>query len=70
MKINRIYKNLSVSMKAALWFTICGFVQKGISFITLPIFTRLLTTAQYGIVSVYVSWVGLISILCTFIMVS
>lgn len=55
MKINRIYKNLSVSMKAALWFTICGFVQKGISFITLPIFTRLLTTAQYGIVSVYVS---------------
>lgn len=65
MKINRIYKNLSVSMKAALWFTICGFVQKGISFITLPIFTRLLTTAQYGIVSVYVSWVGLISILCT-----
>ena len=59
------YKNLSIPAKAGLWFTICGFIQKGISFITVPIFTRLLTTEQYGIVSVYNSWLSLVSIFCT-----
>ena len=47
---------MSIASKAALWFTICGFVQKGISFITVPIFTRLLTTEQYGVVSIFYSW--------------
>lgn len=60
------YATMSSSTKAGLWFTICGFLQKGISFLTTPIFTRLLTTEQYGIVSVYNTWVELISILCTF----
>ena len=59
------YKKLSVPAKAGLWFTICGFIQKGISFITVPIFTRLLTTSQYGVVSVYNSWLSLVSIFCT-----
>lgn len=64
-KLIKKYKSLSVPAKAGLWFTICGFIQKGISFITVPIFTRLLTTSQYGIVSVYNSWVSLVSIFCT-----
>lgn len=59
------YNKLSIPAKAALWFTVCGIIQKGISFITVPIFTRLLTTTQYGEVSVYNSWVGLLSIFCT-----
>ena len=48
------YKNLSVRARAALWFTICSFLQKGISFITVPIFTRLLTTEEYGANAAYV----------------
>lgn len=59
------YVSLSTPAKAGLWFTICGFIQKGISFLTVPIFTRMLTTAQYGTVSVYNSWLNLISIFCT-----
>ena len=59
------YKLMSAPAKAGLWFTICGFIQKGISFVTVPIFTRLLTTAQYGTVSVYNSWLSLVSIFCT-----
>lgn len=59
------YNKMSIPAKAALWFTICGIIQKGISFITVPIFTRLLTTTQYGQVSVYNSWFGLLSIFCT-----
>lgn len=52
-KTKKIYNKMSIASKAALWFTICGFVQKGISFITVPIFTRLLTTEQYGVVSIF-----------------
>lgn len=59
------YNKLSKPAKAGLWFTVCGFIQKGISFITVPIFTRLLTTSQYGTVSVYNSWLSLVSIFCT-----
>ena len=60
------YREMSTPAKAGLWFTICGFLQRGIAFLTTPIFTRLLTTEQYGVVSVFNTWVELISILCTF----
>ena len=36
MNITSKYRSLSVQAKAALWFTICSFLQKGISFITVP----------------------------------
>ncbi len=64
-KILLQYNSMPLSTKAGLWFTICGFLQKGISFLTTPIFTRILATEQYGIVSVYNTWVELITIICT-----
>lgn len=48
------YAQMSANVRSGLWYTICSFVQKGISFITVPIFTRLLTTEQYGVVSIYI----------------
>jgi len=62
--INR-YKTLSAPLKASFWFTICNILQKGISLLSTPIFTRLLTTEQYGIYSVYQSWYQIISIFAT-----
>ncbi|WP_105205168.1 lipopolysaccharide biosynthesis protein [Neobittarella massiliensis] len=50
------YRQMSAPVKAAMWFTICSFLQKGIQFITVPIFTRLLTKEQYGLYNVYNSW--------------
>ncbi len=38
----------------------------GISYITVPIFTRLLTTDEYGQVNVFSSWMSLFGILATF----
>lgn len=64
-KTKKIYNKMFIASKAALWFTICGFVQKGISFITVPIFTRLLTTEQYGVVSIFYSWESIFIIFCT-----
>jgi O-antigen/teichoic acid export membrane protein len=48
--------NLSKVKRATLLITLCSFLQRGISFITVPIFTRMLSTADYGTVSVYQSW--------------
>jgi len=56
-------KSLSVQAKAAIWFTICSFLQKGISFIVVPIFTRIMSTEQYGIYTVYVSWYQILNII-------
>ena len=56
------YKNFPVQIRASLWFLICSFLQKGISLITTPIFTRLLSTSEYGKYSVFDSWLKIITI--------
>lgn len=57
------YKYSSVQIKAALWFAACSILQKGISFIVVPIFTRVLTTEQYGTYSLYLSWLQILTII-------
>lgn len=59
------YQDISPAAKVSIWYIICNIIQNGISFITLPIFTRLLSVEQYGTVTVYNSWQGIISILAT-----
>lgn len=59
------YKSIPAAAKVSLWFAICSVIQKGISLITVPIFTRLLTTDQYGQFSVFQSWYSIISIFAT-----
>ncbi len=56
MRLWNKYKSLPVQVKASIWYTICNFFQKGISFIVVPIYVRLLTTAEYGEWSVFQSW--------------
>ncbi len=56
MKILEKYKKMPVELRASLWFTICSFMQKGISMITTPIFTRFMDTTEYGRVSVFMTW--------------
>ena len=57
------YKSLNAPIKASIWFLICGFLQKGISMITTPIFTRIMTDVEYGRFSVYNSWLGIVQII-------
>ena len=37
-----------LALKAGLFYVICELFVRGITFITTPIYTRLLSTAQYG----------------------
>lgn len=60
--LKKFYTSMSVATKAALWFVFCNIMQKGISTITVPLFTRLLTTAEYGTYSLYVSWFNILTI--------
>lgn len=59
------YKKMPVQVKAAFWFLICSILQKGISVITTPIFTRLLTTSEYGQFSVFNSWMSIVTVIVT-----
>lgn len=44
-------------VKSAAWYTISNIMIRAVSIVTAPIFTRLLTTSDYGIVSNYTTWV-------------
>ncbi len=56
------YNEISKPVKAALWYTICNFINKGIALLSTPIFTRILTEEQYGTFSIFQSWFNILII--------
>lgn len=60
MSLRGIMSNKVV--KAGSWYTVTNFFLKGVSFLTIPIFTRLLTTEDYGMVSLYTAWLSIFTI--------
>lgn len=53
-------------MKAAIWFMVVNFFTKGISFITVPLFSAVLSTEEYGKVSIYMTYQGILINFATF----
>lgn len=62
MKVLNKWTNLSAVTKSAVAFTISSILLKGISFITVPVLTRVLDSTQYGVVSIYNSWASIIEV--------
>ena len=59
-------KNNSVdSLKAGIWYTVCNFLIKGLSFLTTPIFSRLLLKKDFGTVGNFNSWLSILAIVGT-----
>lgn len=58
-------KNIPLSLKASIAYSMCSILQNCIGLITVPLFTRMLTTEQYGQQTIYSSWSSLISIFIT-----
>lgn len=52
--------------KIATLYLIGTLFNRGISFLTVPVFTRILTTNDYGIVATYTSWVSIVSMIIGF----
>lgn len=53
------------ALKAGVWYTISNFIIRGMSFLTTPIFTRLLSQEEYGQFSNFSSWMALLTIITT-----
>lgn len=56
------YKAIPIQAKASFWFLFASVVQKGIAFITTPVFTRLLSKGEYGTFSLFQTWFSIIFI--------
>lgn len=57
------YNDMAKPAKASLWFIGCYIIQRGLQFIGMPIYTRIMSTEEYGVYSVFLSWFNL---LCVF----
>lgn len=55
--------NKNTYIKAGIWYTVGNVIIKGLPFITLPLFVRILTTNDFGIYNTYISYESIISII-------
>lgn len=63
-KINSLFLQLkdSKTSKASIWYFMGSIAETGIVVLLMPIFTRLLSTYDYGMVNTYNSWVTIVGI--------
>ena len=59
------FRNSSPAIKASMALLFANLVLKGLSLISGPIFTRIMPTDQYGIVSTFHSWQSMLTALIT-----
>lgn len=52
-------------LKAGIWYTISNFFVSGISFLATPVFTRLMSTSDYGLFSTYNAWRSILLVVVT-----
>lgn len=52
--------------KAGTWYLVGNIFNKGIAFLTVPVFTRILVPADYGVVTTYNSWIAILAMIVGF----
>lgn len=62
MALKKEQKNYSIA-KAGIWYTVGNLIIKGLPFFTLPIFVRILSTADFGLYNTYISYENILSII-------
>lgn len=60
------YRALPLPLRAAVWFTIGQFLQKGVGILTQPFIVRMLSTEEYGRISTFSSWESIFLLVVTF----
>lgn len=63
--LNKI-KSIPQGAKASIAFFLASLITSGISYITTPLYTRLLSPEEYGQVSVYLTWMQVFGIIAMF----
>lgn len=59
-------KKENKALKAGVWYTISNFIIKGLAFISMPIFTRIMSGNDIGMFSNITSWLSILAIITTF----
>lgn len=65
MKQIRSFKSMSVQAKASVVYTLASLMTKGISIITVPFFTRIMSTDEVGITTTFASWYSILYTIVT-----
>ena len=65
LSIIKLYKKIPFQIKASVIILIASFITNAISLITTPIFTRLMTVEEYGLVTQYNSVLEVINVIAT-----
>ena len=58
-------RGLGVLLKSSFWYLFSTILLNGINFIVTPIFTRIMSTEQYGLYNNYASWQSIFSVFIT-----
>lgn len=53
------------TIKASFWYLVSNFVLKGLGFITVPIFARMLTKAEFGYYNNFTAWLSILTMVAT-----
>lgn len=53
------------ALKSGVWYTISSISVKAILIFTTPIFTRLMTTTDYGLSATFTTWFTLLNVICS-----
>lgn len=65
IKLLSRYRSLAKPARAAIWFLLCGVLQRGVSVIVTPVFTRIMSTEDYGVYTLFNSWLDLLGVVVT-----
>ena len=67
MKSNRAISNrIPISVRASLGLFVANLITKGIAYLTTPIFTRIMSSYEYGRVAVFTTWLTIFGYLAMF----
>lgn len=66
MKVLHKFDNLPLAVKASIVYLIGSVISKALAYITTPIYTRMLSSEEYGQTSVFYTWQQILGILAMF----
>lgn len=58
--------NSQKALKSGIWYTVSNFFLKAIGFLTVPVFTRLLSKEEFGLFNNFTSWLSIATVIVTF----
>ena len=53
------------ALKSGIWYTVSSISVRAVLIITTPLFTRLMTTEDYGISATFTTWFTLLNVICS-----